>query len=114
MTKLHLFTALKSAIFMIVLIIGPQSSTNAQNIRFATADGRFEITGKIVRFMLDGQEIDQPQLNAPNLSIVIEREDGSMTAPVPIAKLSKETLNSIRESLESPKEAVPEIGRAHV
>lgn len=108
MTKLPQPSSLALTLSMI-LVLGPFPAWGqTPTIRFATADGKFEITGKIVQFMVDGREIEPPRtiasnVNDTNLSIVIAREDGTQTAPVPLAKLSKETLEAIRASLKQPQ-----------
>ena len=67
----------------------------AQTIKFSTADGKFEVSGKIVGFIRDGERIAVPKAISRDLSILIEKEDGALTPPVPVRTLSEATLRTI-------------------
>jgi allophanate hydrolase subunit 2 len=83
---MHLHLAFSSVIY-VALAIGLQCTSLADSIRFTTADGKFEVTGTSAHFVIDGEEVNHPTSITAKHSVVIERDDGSLTSPIPLSKL---------------------------
>ena len=72
------------ALFSFVLI----SRSDAQEIKFETADGKFKITGTVGYYVANGKPVESPKGDEKGLAVVIIRPDGKPTNPVPIKLLS--------------------------
>ena len=64
------------------------SRSDAQEIKFETADGKFKITGTVGYYVAKGKPVDSPNGDEKGLAVVIIRPDGKPTNPVPIKLLS--------------------------
>jgi hypothetical protein len=92
----RIFKLLLGIIFLSISNVSAKAQEDT--INFETADKRFSVNGEIVKFIMDGKQIDRPQKLAPKLSIVIRKKDGTYTKPVPISQLSAATVKAICDS----------------
>ena len=67
------------------------SRSDAQEIKFETADGKFKITGTVGYYVANGKPVESPKGDEKGLSVVIIRPDGKSSNPVPVKLLSGET-----------------------
>ena len=64
------------------------SISDAKEIKFETADGKFKVTGTVGYYVANGKPVESPKGDEKGLAVVIIRPDGKPTNPVPIKLLS--------------------------
>ncbi len=67
------------------------SISDAKEIKFETADGKFKVTGTVGYYVAKGKPVESPKGDEKDLAVVIIRPDGKATNPVPIKLLSRVT-----------------------
>ncbi len=71
------------------------SPGSAQDITFETADGKFQIVGRVSAFLVKGKAVESPAGDEEGLAVVIIKRDGKLTKPVPLILLSTKTKQSL-------------------
>jgi len=64
------------------------SRSEAEEIKFETADGKLKIAGTVGYYVANGKPVESPKGDEKGLAVVIIRPDGKPTNPVPIKTLS--------------------------
>ncbi len=81
----------------------------AEEIRFSTKDNNFSTKGSLAGYFLNGEAIEKPNELVDGLTLVIKKENGELTPPVPVSLLSSETLKIIGLVAEPPTKRRPRV-----
>jgi DNA-nicking Smr family endonuclease len=88
-----------STLAMLFLLVGSSMASlhlSAQEIEFATKDGKHKTRGTVASFVnANGNATKLPRSITPDTQVVIKRQDGTTTPPIPISTLSDKTRTAI-------------------
>ncbi|MDA7928641.1 hypothetical protein N9B54_01660 [Mariniblastus sp.] len=95
------------AAFFLLFSFALIASSDAQEIKFETADGKFKITGTVGYYVANGKPVESPKGDEKGLAVVIIRPDGKATNPVPVKMLSKKTKQILFDNSTPPLAIAP-------
>ena len=101
---------LSIAAFFLLFSFALNSGSDAKEIKFETADGKFKVTGTVGYYVANGKPVESPVGDETGLAVVIIRPDGKPTNPVPVKLLSGITK---RKLFSRTSESEHEIIRLH-